>query len=132
MPRRERPIIVGGSGIMVRTDRIAGTETLSFQGGLEEPNEAPRHLDETTQRSLIAGSGRVDQNSALGWLPPKSGTVLEALLYRGELPRGENLRHHRRAANRTRRVRQSLQRNLARRPARISYPSPGASRSMPA
>src|SRR5882672_12787099 len=41
----------------------------------------------------------------------------------GELAVGENLRHHRRAANRTRRVRQSLQRNLARRPARISYPA---------
>src|SRR6476660_8910330 len=36
---------------------------------------------------------------------------------------GENLRHHRRVANRTRRVRQSLQRNLARRPTRLSYPS---------
>ena len=45
---------------------------------------------------------------------------------------GENLRHHRRAANRTRRVRHSLQRNLARRPAPLSYPSPGASRSMSA
>ena len=45
---------------------------------------------------------------------------------------GENLRHHRRAASRTRRVRGSLQRNLARRSARLSYPSPGASRSMQA
>jgi hypothetical protein len=50
----------------------------------------------------------------------------------GEPAVGENLRHHRSAANCTRRVRQSLQRNLARRPARISYPSPRASRSMPA
>ena len=41
------------------------------------------------------------------------------------------LRHHRRAASRTRRLRHSLQRNLARRSARLSYPSPGASRSMP-
>src|SRR6516165_236439 len=49
----------------------------------------------------------------------------------GEPAVGEDLRHHRRAASRTRRVRHSLQRNLARRSARLSYPSPGASRSMP-
>src|SRR5450755_4363843 len=45
---------------------------------------------------------------------------------------GKDLRHHRRAASCTHRVRHSLQRNLARRSARLSYPSPGASRSMPA
>src|SRR5207342_1476065 len=45
---------------------------------------------------------------------------------------GENLRHHRRAASRTRRVRHSLQRHLARRSAWLSYPSPGESRSMQA
>ena len=50
----------------------------------------------------------------------------------GEPAVGEDLRHHRRAASRTRRLRYSLQRNLARRSARLSYPSPGASRSMPA
>jgi hypothetical protein len=47
-------IVMGDRRIVVGTDRITGTEALSFQGGLEEPNEAPRHLDETTQRSLIA------------------------------------------------------------------------------
>jgi len=62
-------IVMGDRRIVIRADRIAGTEALSFQSGLEEPNEAPRHLDETIQRSLIAGSGRVDQNSALGRLP---------------------------------------------------------------
>ena len=50
----------------------------------------------------------------------------------GEPAVGENLRHDRRAASRARRVRQALQRNLARRPPRLSYPSPGASRSKPA
>ena len=45
---------------------------------------------------------------------------------------GGDLRYHRRAASRARRVRQALQRNLARRPARLSYPSPSASRSLPA
>ena len=50
----------------------------------------------------------------------------------GEPAVGEDLRYHRRAASRARRVRPSLQRNLARRPARLSYPSPSASRSMPA
>lgn len=53
----QRSVIVSGRWIMVGANRIAGTEALSFQGGLEEPNEAPRYLDETTQRSLIAGSG---------------------------------------------------------------------------
>src|SRR5271169_1156944 len=43
-----------------------------------------------------------------------------------------DLRHHRRAASRARRVCHSLQRDLARRPARLSYSSPSASRSMPA
>src|SRR5215470_16196736 len=45
---------------------------------------------------------------------------------------GENLRYHRRAASRTHRVCDSLQRHLARRSARLSYPSPGESRSMQA
>jgi hypothetical protein len=52
---------------MHRIERV-GTEALSFQGGLEKPNKAPCHLDETAQRSLIAGGGRVEQNSALGRL----------------------------------------------------------------
>src|SRR6266853_861311 len=34
---------------------------------------------------------------------------------------GENIRHHRRVASRARRVCRALQRNLARRPARLSY-----------
>jgi putative transposase len=50
----------------------------------------------------------------------------------GEPAVGEDLRHHRRAASCTRRLRHSLQRNLARRSARLSYPSPGTSRSMQA
>src|SRR6202030_2076334 len=50
----------------------------------------------------------------------------------GEPAVGADLRHHRRAASRARRVCHSLQRNLARRPARLSYSSPSASRSMPA
>ena len=41
---------------------------------------------------------------------------------------GENIRHHRRVASRARRVRPALQRNLARRPTWLSYPSPSASR----
>ena len=49
----------------------------------------------------------------------------------GEPIVGEDLRYDRRAASRARRVRQTLQRNLARRPPRSSYPSPGTSRSKP-
>ena len=50
----------------------------------------------------------------------------------GEPIVGANLRYARRAPSRARRVRQALQRNLARRPPRLSHPSPGTSRSKPA
>src|SRR4051812_314907 len=50
----------------------------------------------------------------------------------GEPAVGEDLRYHRRTASRAHQVRQSLQRNLARRPARLSYASPSAGRPMPA
>jgi hypothetical protein len=50
----------------------------------------------------------------------------------GEPAVGEDLRYHRRTASRAHQVRQALQRNLARRPARLSYPSPSAGRPMPA
>ena len=48
----------------------------------------------------------------------------------GEPAVGEDLLYNRRTARCARRVRTPLQRNLARRPARLSYPSPGASRSI--
>ena len=50
----------------------------------------------------------------------------------GEPAVGEDLRYHRRTASRAHQVCQALQRNLARRPARLSYPSPSAGRPMPA
>jgi len=47
----------------------------------------------------------------------------------GEPAVGEDLQYHRRTASRAHQVRQTLQRNLARRPARLSYPSPSAGRT---
>ncbi len=43
-------IVMGNRRIVVRADWIAGAEALSFQGGLEKPDEAPRNLHETPQR----------------------------------------------------------------------------------
>ena len=50
----------------------------------------------------------------------------------GEPAVGADLRYHRRVTSCARRICNSLQRNLARRPAWLPYPSTGASRAMPA
>jgi hypothetical protein len=75
-------IIVGDRWIVVRADRIARTEALSFQGGLEKPNEAPCHLDETAKRSPVAGGSGVELNSALARLPREARRHVKALLQR--------------------------------------------------
>jgi hypothetical protein len=59
----QRPIIMSSSGIMVGANWIAGAKAFSFERGRKKRHKAPRHFDETTQRSLIAGSGGVDQNT---------------------------------------------------------------------
>jgi len=65
---------------------------------------------------------------------PEGNGVAERFIpnLEGEPAVGEDLRYHRRTASRAHQVRQALQRNLARRPARLSYPSPSAGRPMPA
>ena len=61
---------------------------------------------------------------------PEGNGVAERFIrnLKGKPAVGENIRHHRRAESRARRVRPALQRNLARRPTWLSYPSPSASR----
>ena len=53
-------------------------DQVSFMEGLMQP-------DQLRARILLW----VEEEIRLGHLPPKSGAVLEALLYRGELPRGD-------------------------------------------
>ena len=64
---------------------------------------------------------------------PEGNGVAEQFVrtFEGEPAVGEDLRYHRRTASRAHQVRQALQRNLARRPARLSYPSPSAGRPIP-
>src|SRR5882762_813643 len=92
-----------------------------------ETNVSIARLTEWRERAL-AGSFALLRATARG---QRRRRALHPNLER-EPAVGEDLRHHRRAASRTRRVRHSLQRHLARRSARLSYPSPGASRSMQA
>ena len=79
----------------------------------------------------------VEEEVRLGALPAKAGNILEAILYRGELPRGDIAaivgtgdRHARRvvAALVERRV---LVSNSARAPLRLAFPATLASRWMP-
>ena len=64
--------------------------------------------------------------------PQGNGVAERFTNLEGEPAVGEDLQYHRRTASRAHQVRQTLQRNLARRPARLSYPSPSAGRPMPA
>ena len=43
----QRSVVIGGGRIVVSTYRIARTKALPFQGGLEDSDEPPCHLDET-------------------------------------------------------------------------------------
>ena len=51
------------------------------------------HFDAPLARESRAEQSETDSRQlglpALGLLPPKSGSILEAVLYRGELPRGD-------------------------------------------
>ncbi|MFP4683921.1 MAG: hypothetical protein ACLFMW_09705 [Ectothiorhodospira sp.] len=70
-------------------------------------------------------------------LPPKSGTVLEAVLYRGELPRGEVAGLLGTGARQARRItaalieREVLISESSRAPLRLAFPARLASRWMP-
>src|SRR5467141_3578667 len=79
----------------------------------------------------------VEEEVRLGMLPPKSGIILEALLYRGELPRadaagvvGASERHARRIVSALMK-RGVLISDSARAPLRLVFPAALASRWMP-
>ena len=72
-----------------------------------------------------------------GTLPPKSGSILEAVLYRGELPRGEvasllgaSDRHARRVTSALL-AREVLVSESSRAPLRLAFPAKLASRWLP-
>jgi hypothetical protein len=78
-----------------------------------------------------------EEETRLGTLPPKAGQVLEAVLYRGELPRGEvggllglTTRHARRIVA-TLLERGVLASKGSRAPLRLAFPAVLASRWMP-
>src|ERR1700730_11195485 len=101
----QRSVVIGGGRVMVSAYWIARTKALPFQGGLEDSDEPPCHLDETTQRALISCCGGVDQDPALNWLPRTTRQHVEALLQRAcrvsaiechlaHQGVGETVRHH--------------------------------------
>jgi hypothetical protein len=78
-----------------------------------------------------------EEETRLNLLPPKAGTVLEAVLYRGELPRGDvaqllglTPRHARRIVSELLK-RGVLTSNGARDPLLLGFPAALASRWMP-
>lgn len=79
----------------------------------------------------------VEEEIRLGRLPPKSGSILEAVLYRGELPRGEAgtvVGTGERQARRTVSAlldKEVLVSDSARAPLRLAFPASLASRWMP-
>ena len=78
-----------------------------------------------------------EEEIRLGQLPAKSGTVLEALLYRGELPRGDAAAILSTGERQARRVvsalleKEVLTSESPRAPLRLSFPAILASRWMP-
>jgi hypothetical protein len=73
----------------------------------------------------------------MGRLPPKSGSVIEAVLYRGELPRGEAANIVGTGDRQARRIvsalvdKAVLSSESARAPLRLAFPAALASRWMP-
>lgn len=78
-----------------------------------------------------------DEEIRMGLLPPKSGNVLEAILYRGELPRGEADAVVRTGERQARRIvsallkRGVLESESSRAPLRLTFPAALAHRWMP-
>jgi Fic family protein len=78
-----------------------------------------------------------EEEIRLGNLPPKSGTVLEAVLYRGELPRGDAANIVGTGDRQARRVVSSLvdkgvlKSESSRAPLRLAFPATLAGRWMP-
>lgn len=76
----QHPVFIGSNRVVIGAYRIAGTEALPFESGLENSDESPCDLDETAQCALIASGGRVDQDTALNGLPRNSRQHIDALL----------------------------------------------------
>jgi hypothetical protein len=78
-----------------------------------------------------------EEEIRLGHLPPKSGSVLEAVLYRGELPRGDAAKIVGTGERQARRIvsalvdKDVLASESARAPLRLAFPAALASRWMP-
>jgi Fic family protein len=78
-----------------------------------------------------------EEEIRMGHLPPKSGSVLEAVLYRGELPRGDAANVVGTGERQARRILSALINNevltseSARAPVRLAFPAALASRWMP-
>jgi Fic family protein len=79
----------------------------------------------------------VEEEIRLGRLPPKSGSILEAVLYRGDLPRGDAAAIVSTSDRQARRVvsslleRRVLQSDSTRAPLRLAFPAALAARWMP-
>jgi hypothetical protein len=78
-----------------------------------------------------------EEEIRLGHLPPKSGSILEAVLYRGELPRGDAEAIVGTGARQARRIVSALvefgvlESDSARAPLRLTFPATLAQRWMP-
>jgi Fic family protein len=78
-----------------------------------------------------------EEEIRLGQLPPKSGNILEAVLYRGELPRGDAATVVGTGDRQARRIVSTLvdkgvlKSESARAPLRLAFPAALASRWMP-
>jgi len=78
-----------------------------------------------------------EEESRLGHLPPKSGSILEAVLYRGELPRGDAANIVGTGDRQARRIVSALvdkgvlASESARAPLRLAFPAALASRWLP-
>ena len=101
-------------------------DQIDFMEGLVEPDRLRDRILIWTEEEIRADA-----------LPPKSGTVLEAVLYRGELPRGEVTRVLGTSERQARRVtsalidREVLMSDSTRAPLRLAFPAKLASRWMP-
>lgn len=101
-------------------------DQVDFMEGLVRPGRLRARLLVWAEEEIKAGS-----------LPPKSGQVLEAVLYRGELPRGDVARLLGASERAARRVtsalidREVLASASSRAPLRLNFPASLASRWMP-
>ena len=101
-------------------------DQVEFMEGLVQPDRLRDRILIWTEEEIRAGA-----------LPPKSGAVLEAVLYRGELPRGEVAHIIGTSERQARRVtsallgREVLVSESSRAPLRLAFPAKLAARWMP-